>query len=164
MKKLVMIIVFLFLLTFAIQAQETFTEVRTKGGTFYKLEITDIDSAESFTTEWLDISAMDNQTIYFTGEFDGATNDSIRIIVEAKFDSDLTAGTDTIYYKADNFTQTAYSPAHYVPYIRLVIIGWNTADGTTNDGDITDDAILYLGLYTKLMDVMETKKSYQDLY
>ena len=164
MKKIVITILFLFLLTFALQAQETFTEVRYMGGTGYKLEVTDIDSAESFTTEWLDISAIDNQTIYFTGLFDGATNDSIQLIVTAKFDGDLTIGTDTIYFKADNLTQASYSPAHYMPYIRITMIGWNTADGATNDGDITDNAILYLGLYTKLMDVMEMKKSYQDLY
>jgi hypothetical protein len=164
MKKIVITILFLFLLTLALPAQETFTEVRYKGGTGYKLEITDIDSAESFTTEWLDISAIDNQTIYFTGLFDGATNDSIQLIVELKFDADLAVGTDTIYFKSDNLTQASYSPAHYMPFIRITMIGWNTADGTTNDGDITDGAILYLGLYTKLMDVMETKKSYQDLY
>lgn len=163
MKKLVMIIVFLFLLTFAIQAQETFTEVRTKGGTFYKLEITDIDSAESFTTEWLDISAMDNQTIYFTGELDAGSNDSIQIIVEAKFDADLTIGTDTVYLHSDALTQVSYSPTHYMPYIRLICIGYNNT-GAASDGDITDNSILYLGMYTKLMDVMETKKSYQDLY
>jgi hypothetical protein len=160
-KILLTTILLLFVSAFSL-SQFSITEIKLKGGNYPKIVCSDIDSATTQTSNYFDISQIDNQTLYFCGYYSSTANDSLQVIFQMSADNSAIVGaaTDTIFMKALNNYNTAFTFTYTMPLMRVLVIPYNYT-GAANNGDVTDGGTLTFVIYGKEYDAIYERSSYQ---
>ena len=167
--KTIAIAIFLFLALNAVKAQETWTLDRFMGGNAISLAWSDLDSLEydTYSTWSSDLSLIDGQTIYVTFKFTGgnttAGNDSVRVILEGRINSNLYKDADTIaVVDGDSgMVQGTMTITSFFPEYRIRIediTGGAAANANWND------CTFYIGFYAKAPDVVYDRRNFIDPY
>lgn len=121
------------------------TENKVKLGAFPIWSFTNIDSAVTQTASAYDCSLFKYTTMYYSFLYDGGSNDSVQILIKGKLTNTssetLIYTLDTVYAKSDVIYNVAASWTAYFDWVYPVVVPWN-GDGTTNDGDVTDNGTL----------------------
>lgn len=157
------------LITGALQAQ-TPTENKTKLGAYPIWSFTNIDSAVSQTALAYDCSLIKANTLYYSFLFDGATDDSLQIIVMGRLTNASTetikdVAIDTVYAKADlKYIVAASFTGGVYDWLYIKIMPWNNPTGEGNNGDLTDNATLRVGFIGTTNANINIKRSWWDNY
>ena len=167
--KTIAIAIFLFLALNAVKAQEAWVVDESKGGYYYSLSWVAWDSADlagNLYSKWSsDLTTMDAQTIYYTYNYSqgtdegSAADDSIKVIIEGRINSNLWLDVDSINIigSNDGRVQGSFTFHNFFPEYRIRIEEI-TAGATTNSNK--DEGTLYLGFYAKTSDAIYEKKNF----
>jgi hypothetical protein len=150
----------------------TWTKIETDGGEGYICHFTDMDSLYTpFYSDWSGkLSNIDNGTIYMTYQYTpGNTtvaNDSIKLILQGKFDANTIVNVDTLsaVVEGTNGATVRYTTltlASFSPLYRVMVE--EITSGAATNGN-WDDGVLYLGFYAKTPDAINEKKHFIDKY
>lgn len=156
------------LLTGALQAQVP-TENKTKLGAYPIWSFTNIDSAVSQTATAYDCSLIKGNTLYYSFLFDGASNDSLQIIVMGRLTNESTetikdVAIDTVYALADTKYIVAASFTGVYDWLYIKVMPWNNPTGEGNNGDLTDNATCRIGFIGTTNANINVKRSWWDKY
>lgn len=165
MKKIKLLVIALFLFVSMASAQWTYTNGYYNSSVAYGVKVTYDSLVTSYTSDWIDWTLINNQTVYANISFvqayfdHGAGNDTVRCILQCK---DLwggivnidTIGTEGGAGSEKIISNTTLSAALYqdtvtmkyvYPMIRFYLYKLHTGGGT-----IGDNGVFYCDLYARI--------------
>ncbi len=146
-------ILLLFAIPLIATAQEDVVEQWYDNGIGWYAFFDDVDSTldvASYKSEWFDWSHVDGQTVYMTYRATSDANDTIKVIIQGRYNDSLTINLDTNACVCNvGVTQVALTPTAYMPMVRFYIYNQNTTGGLAADAKE-----LYLFIYAKALDAV----------
>ena len=164
MKKIIIVILLLFTVASAYSQVATWQRRATESGPVFYIIFTDVDSlsTEADASNFIDISAIQGQTIYLSDSlYSGATTtgDTCFIIFQGRYEfgnsKSAQLNIDTITVVSNVVAQNALSLSGYGPDVRVLIKNKNATARNNKQ--------LYLNLFANTTNYLRDRKSYGNL-